>query len=343
MKKIILSILCLILSLSLTIGCSNTTAKPETPELHERAVVLDELGLTYITPDSWREFEETRIAPATVRGDHTFAEIVYLYLTDEALSLLEQGSATLTSVGSIICEIVVAETSTFDEGLNDELLDYFEKAEKIGEQGDYSYYLLSGSKNALSVLTGEDLDNYTKLYEACAELKENITTREFDPEVFEMKVSFFENYLTFATETLEGIPVDSTIFRECDITIVNFNATYAYSNVEEFETLNSLYFYARNIAGYDVNLIHVVFDSNDEKALANALNMKEKHDVNFLVIKSDEILSSWLSNNAANFPVTVFVDSNGQIVGDHLEGAKEYSEYVDTLHGALNTIKERAE
>ena len=340
MKKIILSILYLTLCVSLISGCSKT---PSEPELPERAVVLDELGLTYVTPDAWREFEETRIAPATVRGDYTFAEIVYLYLTDEALDLLYQGNATLTSVGSIICEIVIAETIAFEEGLNDELLEYFESAEKVGEQGKYSYYLLSGSKNALNVLQGEDLNNYKKLYEACSELKESIITREFDPEFFEAKVSFFENYLTFESETLEGVPLNSTIFRDYDMTIVNFNATYAYKSIEEFETLNSLYFYARNVAGHNVNLIHVVFDGNDEKALTNALNMKEKYDINFLVIKSDGLLSSWLSNNAANFPVTVFVDTNGQIVGSHLEGAKDYDEYVNSLHGALNTMKEAKE
>ena len=45
----------------------------------------------------------------------------------------------------------------------------------------------------------------------------------------------------------------------------------------------------------------------------------------------DQTLANWAVENLKGVPTTVFVNSDGKIVGDNLEGAKSADTYFDEL------------
>lgn len=330
MKKVILSFLCLILSVGLLGGCSK--------EKDDRTVVLDEIGLTYTTPEEWKEFEETNIVPLTLTGEYTFAEVLYLYVTAEDLEKVNAGVATFQTVGEPICEIAIAKTESFSDDSHKAIFHYFNENEVVGEQNGYSYYLFSDSKYAPKSLEGVDLENYSKLVSAVPFLKDTIETREFDDTVIQDQIDYFNQYITFDTQTFEGISVESTMFANYDLTMVNFGVAKGYPDTNEFETLNSVNFLASSISSNKIGVFHVLTDSGYEDGLKKAKAAKEKADAKLLALQLDSYLENWIEHNLTEVPSTVFVDSTGKIIGDIIVGPQTYDEYVAAMNERLELL-----
>ena len=337
MKKTMLGIMCLFLILGAFAGCS----KKEESQKIQRTVNVKELGLTYTTPEKWVAYQETNIYPVTIKSENTFAEIVYGYITTEDMERLNSGEETsVMNCLNNICEIIVAKTNNFRNGSLDSLLSEYNYSEELSEQGEYSYYIAYGHKNALSTLTGDDLKKYDEVLEAVPALASSISTEAFDDTLLKAKEDLYAKTITFDTTALEGAQVDSTIFASYDLTILNFSATYTYPKSNEFAVLQQVY-ESVSKSPEKINVISAIIDTPASEAEATALKAKTDAGAEFLTIKLDTTLANWVTSNLKGVPSTVFVDSNGQIVGEILEGTKSAETYIEELNARLEELKAR--
>ncbi|MEA5085457.1 MAG: hypothetical protein VB018_15160 [Lachnospiraceae bacterium] len=337
MKKTMLGIMCLFLTLGAFAGCS----KKEESQKIQRTVTVKELGLTYTTPEKWMDYQETNIYPVTIKSENTFAEIVYGYIKTEDMERLNSGEETsVMNCLNSICEIIVAKTENFKNGSLDSLLGEYNYSEELSEQGEYSYYIAYGHKEALATLTGDDLTRYDEILDGAPALASSVSTEAFDDTLLPAKEDLYAKTITFSTTALEGAQVDSTIFASYDLTILNFSQTNTYPKSDEFAVLQQVYETTSRMPE-KINLITAIVDTPAAEAEATALKAKNDAGAEFLTIKLDTTLANWVTSNLKGVPSTVFVDSNGQIVGETLEGTKSAETYIEELNSRLEELKTR--
>lgn len=337
MKKTMLGIMCLFLTLGAFVGCS----KKEEKQKIERTVTVKELGLTYKTPKEWIAYQESNIYPVTIEGENTFAEVIYGYITDENMERLNNGEETsIRDCLNNICEIIVAKTENFENGSLDSLLGEYNNSEKLSEQGEYSYYIAYGNKEALSTLSGDNLTKYNEILAAVPSLTSSVSTKDFDDTLLSAKEDIYAKTISFATTALEGAQVDSTIFASYDLTILNFSQANTYPEFDEFAVLQQVCETTSNMPE-KINVICAIVDTPAAEAEAIALKAKNDAGAEFLTLKLDTTLANWVTKNLNGVPSTVFVDRNGQIVGETLEGTKSAETYIEELNTRLEEVKNR--
>lgn len=140
---------------------------------------------------------------------------------------------------------------------------------------------------------------------------------------------------TFASETLEGEAVTEGIFSGADLTMVNIWGTFCGPCIEEMPDLGEL---SREYADRGVQIIGLISDvgePNDEKA--EEIVSKTKADYTHIVASED--LTSGILGSVDVVPTTIFVDKEGNQVGEIYSGArsmKEWAEIVDLLLGEVS-------
>lgn len=121
--------------------------------------------------------------------------------------------------------------------------------------------------------------------------------------------------ITFTTETTKGDEISSDIFADYDLTMINVWATWCSPCVEEMNELQEVY------EGMEANqnLISVCYDADESLDLANEI--LDENGVTFsAIVPNDEVLTN-IMMSVQCFPTTIFVDKNGEVVGDYVEGA----------------------
>ncbi len=155
------------------------------------------------------------------------------------------------------------------------------------------------------------------LLSGCEKTTEEVTTEEETTEeavVEETEISKV-SFGTFTATTIEGEEVTESIFADYDLTMVNIWATWCSPCVNEMEELQEVY------AGLaeNVNMISICYDG--ESSTETAQEIFDGNGVEFIaIIPNDEIMTNVFSTIRC-FPTTMFVDSEGNIIGDYLEGA----------------------
>ncbi|MEJ8555249.1 TlpA family protein disulfide reductase [Tepidibacter sp. Z1-5] len=145
----------------------------------------------------------------------------------------------------------------------------------------------------------------------------------------------------FETQTISGEKITSDIFKNHDITMINVFATWCSPCVAEMPALGELY----KELPENVNLVGICIDTRDDKnevKLARKImrNSRAEFDV---IIPNEELEKKFLSLVDA-LPTTIFVDSQGNIVGEVIVGAgsdkdkliKHYKEEIDKRLELLN-------
>ena len=335
MKKLIFLIAALsVLALS---GCSSnqndSSSSATASSSQSHTVELKELGLTYTTPAAWAEFETTNLYPLTIQSEGTLARIIYNYVKEEDISSMESAtdSSSYQSYLTPICEIMVAPTENFSNDTLKALTSLYENAENVSEQNGYSYYVLYPC--TANTLEGKDLENYNKMAEAVPELIESISTEDFNPEDIKPIIDTDElkKYITFDTHTLEGEAINSTVFGDYDLTMVNFWGTYAIDKSNEQAVLEEVYQYCLGLKDKKVNVINAIVDTPSEENEKIVKELKSEAGGTFTTIVMDEVLANWAVENLEGVPTTIFVNSEGKIISDQIKGAKSAQTYIDDI------------
>jgi thiol-disulfide isomerase/thioredoxin len=125
----------------------------------------------------------------------------------------------------------------------------------------------------------------------------------------------FEGTLNgFSTVTMSGESVDASIFADYDVTMVNLWATWCSPCVGELPELQELYAQLPE----NVNMISICSDASSETELAQ--QMIDELGLEFTTLMDSESLLEGFISYCSSYPTTVFVDSEGNPVGQLMVG-----------------------
>lgn len=307
-------------------------------ELSDRTVQLDKCGLQYEAPQQWIDYEQTNMLPitnTTTEGD-IYAQIQYNYVTDKEMEALSTLSNE-TSVQQLLHpfgEILVFKQNKLESEAVQKEFALYQKQEKVASQKDYVYYMLSEYTGDISSLQGQDLQAYQTLSESMQTLKQTITVYPFDETIVAEAIDQIRRTISFVSTTLEGEPIDSSIFANADITVVNFWASYCYPNINETATLQQLKTELEQKYN-NVQLIQVVIDTPQKEAEQIAKQAKQEANADFTSIMTDETLANWIVQNLEGLPTTILVNNQAQVIGEHIQGIQSVENYMNIIESAL--------
>lgn len=137
---------------------------------------------------------------------------------------------------------------------------------------------------------------------------------------------------SFSTENLDGDIVTEQVFAEKSVTMINIWGTYCGPCINEMPALQELNSQLPDSA----QILGIVVDvSTDDKGnLQNAQKIADGAGVTFdNVILNEEL--AWALSGVQFIPTTVFVDSDGRMVGEAIVGANTRA-YINRLESLLD-------
>jgi len=144
----------------------------------------------------------------------------------------------------------------------------------------------------------------------------------------------------FATTDMAGNPVNEEIFSGHKLTMVNIWATFCGPCIEEMPDLSLL----QKEYGDDFQIIGIVVDAADKNGnvlpdkKADAAAIIETTGADYLHLLPSRSLNQVHLNDVQSVPETIFVDENGNQIGDRYFGAKrktQWKKIIDTLLESL--------
>lgn len=147
---------------------------------------------------------------------------------------------------------------------------------------------------------------------------------------------------TFASEDLEGNAVDQTIFEGHDLTMVNIWATFCGPCLDEMPDLGELntQYADQNfqIVGMVVDVLNQDLTYNEEQvALAKEVVEKTGASYTHLLPSTDLLMNKLIY--VTGVPETVFVDSEGNQVGESYLGARSKEEWSEIIEELLAEVQ----
>lgn len=144
-------------------------------------------------------------------------------------------------------------------------------------------------------------------------------------------------YVSFDTEDLDGNSVNSEIFADYKLTVLNIWGTWCPPCVNELPELQET---SQAYAEKNVQLIGVLQDSitntmeRDETIIANAKKLMETAGADYTVLLPDETFYNEILSQVQYFPTTLFIDEKGQLVYA-VERAMTFEEWSSTIDAVL--------
>lgn len=142
--------------------------------------------------------------------------------------------------------------------------------------------------------------------------------------------------IEFDTKTIDKKEISSDVFKDYKLTMVNIWATYCDPCIEEMPELEKLY---QEMKEKNVNIMGVISDLPDFSDENVAIEILKTQGVTFSNIIPDESLQTGFLNTIEAVPTTVFVDSEGNIVGDPIMGSNSKEVYEKEIEKILKTLK----
>lgn len=146
--------------------------------------------------------------------------------------------------------------------------------------------------------------------------------------------------IEFETTNLDEAKVDSSIFKEYDLTMINIWGTYCGPCKEEMPMLQEIY---EEMKEKNVNLIGIVSDADSKENIKIAKDILKASEAKFENIVPDKKLIDNLFKDIQGVPTTIFVDSKGNVIGSEILGAVSKENYIKEIESRLKTVKESKE
>ncbi|MDR3229859.1 MAG: redoxin family protein [Synergistaceae bacterium] len=138
-----------------------------------------------------------------------------------------------------------------------------------------------------------------------------------------------EFFPPFSSQTIEGETITNAIFAEKKLTMVNIWATWCGPCISEMPDLGEL---SRSMPE-GTQLVGILDDYTTD-AVTKAKEIVNRTNANFPHIVAVPAMSSWLYTVDA-IPTTIFVDTEGRIVGSRLVGSRSAAAYRAALNALL--------
>lgn len=217
----------------------------------------------------------------------------------------------------------------------------FSKHQKLGERGNYVYYLSTNEAGDGMTQEGKDL------FATLPDLESGITT--FDPRPVD---EYYFGIITpekksvtqvgeFETTTLDGQKIDQGIFQNAKLTMVNVWTTWCGACIEEMPDLEEL---SQELGNTDAQIIGIVYDASDGRGQVNdellelAQKITERTGVSFPTIIPDGNLMDGLLQGILGFPTTWFVDADGNVIGEPVLGSNSKDEWMQLIQERLAEV-----
>ena len=141
----------------------------------------------------------------------------------------------------------------------------------------------------------------------------------------------------FKTKTLDGEEVDQDIFAKADLTMVNILGTFCGPCIREMPELGEL---SREYADKGFQMVGIISDvSQPEDDTALEIVKKTEADYTHLVIPKDANMQYRILKNAQVVPTTIFLDKDGNQVGDTYPGAKSKKQWTAVIDEMLEKVQ----
>lgn len=138
----------------------------------------------------------------------------------------------------------------------------------------------------------------------------------------------------FKGKDLSGKEVDKSLFKENKLTMVNIWGTFCKPCIKEMPDIEKLY---QEMKDSDVNIIGIVKDGVGKEDLAKEI--VEKKEVTFTNIIPSKEMSKGFLKNINLLPTTIFIDSEGTIIGDTVFGSRSDEGYKKVIEKTLEEMK----
>lgn len=143
--------------------------------------------------------------------------------------------------------------------------------------------------------------------------------------------------LEFSLKDIEGDTYKSNdVFKENKLTLMNIWGTMCTPCIKELPELQEL---SNELSSKGIGVIGLVGDVNGDDGLDEAKLIVTKKKIDFLNLLPDDKIRNELLSKIKGYPVTVFLDSKGNFVGQVIVGARSADEYKNTALEILETLK----
>lgn len=323
-------------------GCgSKDTAEDIPAQEIQTEFYLEECGLSYTIPESWTTTENTNLIPSSYvdASNEIYARIQYHYAPNENLAELNNtdSETPIEELMTPLFELLVVKEENLETAAVQAEFALFNSKEELEQQENFHFYFLTDYADGIAHFSDEAQETFRTLEKDLPLLLESIET--FLPDEASVVAAAEENgkYIAFLSNTLEGDAINSTIFYEYDMTVVNFWASYCLPDINELAELQSFYTDLQK-KHPNVNFIQVVIDTPAEQAEQDALAAYQKAGVTFTGIMPDQTLAGWIMENLNGLPTTIFVDSTGKPSDTKIEGMQDADYYMQSTENMLKAM-----
>ncbi|HCF38606.1 MAG TPA: hypothetical protein DER56_06015 [Thermosipho africanus] len=208
----------------------------------------------------------------------------------------------------------------------------FEKVEELLKYNGDTYYFGYTNDYSKMTLSEQEKSDINALIEDLNEFKQNIVI--YPPVSREQEAKFQGNLNKFDAYTLSGEKVTQDALKNYELTMVNIWSTTCEPCIAEMPELENLY----KKLPENINLLSVCIDGADDVELTKEIVNDAKGE--FVVIFPDENMKKSLTDNISCVPTTVFVDKNGNMVGEPLLGVPDPTtaseHYLEKINEIIN-------
>lgn len=312
------------------------------------------LGIVYKLPDKWKKMGNNIDVLGSGEEENILGQLMFSFITGENMDKIEKlGKKTnkisendteamekiqgelinLLQENKDLCTLVTIDKSKGEGQSQRELFAKFTNKELLGTEENFEMYLLYNATFDDSGLSEKSRQDLREAYGEIKKFKSLIKT--YKPISEKEKISKYKKF-DFKTETLDGKEIDSTIFKDSNITMVNIWATYCGPCIVEMPELQKLY---EEVKGEKINIIGVITDTPDEDNEELAKQILGKKGVKFTNIIPDENIKNNILKDISGVPTTLFVDNKGNIIGEVILGSRSSEEYKQEIKDRLTSMQ----
>lgn len=173
------------------------------------------------------------------------------------------------------------------------------------------------------------------LFTACGKSEEVVEENTESVEAEEKVQEPVKLFGVFDTQTLEGEAVTEEIFAEADLTMVNIWGTFCGPCIEEMPDLGEISREYKDKGFQIVGMVCDVTEPGDETALQ--IVGETKADYTHVVASEDLTMNAL--QYVSSVPTTVFLDKEGNVVGEVYSGARDKTTWELIINQCLAEVK----
>jgi len=355
MNRKVLTIIMSVMISVLMVACNKGEKAVDLVEENQKTIDIkfDENGVAFDVPEKWLTSDGRKIVlDFEELGENAPGQIILSYISEETIYEVDKISEELNNIPDTdnearekalekfselanetkdLCRIITIDMNMRESNVKKELFEKYDNRYLIGEDDNLEFYLLYNSEPDTKGLTEESKKDYEEYYEEIENFKSLINV--YKPISETEKVG--KNKLEFITKTLEGSEIDSSILKGSKITMVNIWGTFCQPCIDEMPDLQSLY---EEVKGDGINIIGIISDTPDKDNEELAKRIISAKGVEYINIIPDETIINNVLNNISAVPTTLFVDEEGNIIGDLIVGERRKEQYKAEIIERLEII-----